>query len=298
MISDTSSNLGTLHLLMPQWQGGDNPAYYLGSQLLAWLSPIRREDMTEVPVEAPGKAALEEQDGIMGKAPLLRQLHAADRLIRDRSPQRISVCGGDCLVDLAPFAYLAEKYGDEFGILWVDAHPDVMTPKEFNHAHAMVLGMLMGVGDRDFLASVPHPVPASRVMYAGLGETLPYETDFIRKHNIAVATAADVTTGSNSIAQWLARTGIRKLAIHLDLDVMDALRFRALLFAKPDATVDEFAGITQGTLSMHDVARLIHETQNIIDVVGMGVTEHLPWDAIALQGLLAGLPLFRETTQA
>jgi len=29
----------TLRLLMPQWQGGNNPTYYLGARLLAWLAP-------------------------------------------------------------------------------------------------------------------------------------------------------------------------------------------------------------------------------------------------------------------
>jgi len=39
MNPDTRKNQDTLHVLMPQWQDGDNPAYYPGSQLLAWLSP-------------------------------------------------------------------------------------------------------------------------------------------------------------------------------------------------------------------------------------------------------------------
>lgn len=29
----------TLRLLIPQWQGGNNPAYFLGAKLLAWLAP-------------------------------------------------------------------------------------------------------------------------------------------------------------------------------------------------------------------------------------------------------------------
>ncbi len=28
----------TLRLIFPQWQGGNNPPYYLGSQLLSFLS--------------------------------------------------------------------------------------------------------------------------------------------------------------------------------------------------------------------------------------------------------------------
>lgn len=29
----------TLRILFPQWQGGNNPPYYLGSLLLSYLSP-------------------------------------------------------------------------------------------------------------------------------------------------------------------------------------------------------------------------------------------------------------------
>ena len=29
----------TLRLLFPQWQGGNNPPYYLGAKLLDWLAP-------------------------------------------------------------------------------------------------------------------------------------------------------------------------------------------------------------------------------------------------------------------
>ena len=31
----------TLRLLFPQWQGGNNPPYYLGAKLLDWLASSR-----------------------------------------------------------------------------------------------------------------------------------------------------------------------------------------------------------------------------------------------------------------
>jgi hypothetical protein len=34
-----------------------------------------------------------------------------------------SWCSEDCLVDLAPFAYLNERYGGELAVLWIDAIP-------------------------------------------------------------------------------------------------------------------------------------------------------------------------------
>src|SRR5262249_12485559 len=56
---------------------------------------------------------------------------------------------GDCLIDLASMAYLNTCYGGNLGVLWVDAHPDVLTPKDFAHGNAQVLGALLGKGDSD-----------------------------------------------------------------------------------------------------------------------------------------------------
>lgn len=41
----------TLRLVMPQWQGGNDPAYYLGSRLLAWLAPESNDETIEVPID-------------------------------------------------------------------------------------------------------------------------------------------------------------------------------------------------------------------------------------------------------
>lgn len=43
----------TLRLIMPQWQGGNNPAYSLGAKLLAWLAPAANgTPQIEVPITA------------------------------------------------------------------------------------------------------------------------------------------------------------------------------------------------------------------------------------------------------
>ncbi|MFC3902109.1 arginase [Acinetobacter marinus] len=134
----------TLRLLFPQWQGGNNAPYYFGAQLLAWLAPEHNGTTAEVQVEQPTNVPLKLENGIMGRSVLLQQAQRAQALIDAHQPDKIIVLGGDCLVDLTPFAYLNEKYQDDLAVLWVDAHPDVMTPNEFQHAHAMVLGNLLG----------------------------------------------------------------------------------------------------------------------------------------------------------
>src|SRR3546814_12616678 len=81
---------------------------------------------------------------------------------------RCVTLGGECLVDLAPMAYLSRRYGEKLGVLWLDAHPDVMSAAEFSNAHAHELALLLGRGDEAFTAEVPRKLDARRVMIAGM----------------------------------------------------------------------------------------------------------------------------------
>nr|WP_246529475.1 arginase family protein [Microvirga zambiensis] len=84
--------------------------------------------------------------------------------------------GGDYHVDLAPIAYLSERYGDNLAVLWIDAHPDIMLPAKNLYAHTHVLATPMGEGDPDFGAAVRRTVHPKRVLYVGLTETSPVES--------------------------------------------------------------------------------------------------------------------------
>jgi hypothetical protein len=58
----------TLRLLMPQWQRGNNPTYYLDARLLAWLAPESDAQFAEVPVTKPDGMKLPVEDGIVAKS--------------------------------------------------------------------------------------------------------------------------------------------------------------------------------------------------------------------------------------
>ncbi|HSV53067.1 MAG TPA: arginase family protein [Burkholderiaceae bacterium] len=291
-----TSNDKTLRLIFPQWQGGDNPPYYFGAQLLSWLAPDPTGPVEQVEVQLSTGAPLEIENGIVGRGVLLRQLHQARQLIDQHRPDRLVVLGGDCLVDLAPFAYLNERYGGDLAVLWVDAHPDIMTPTDFKHAHAMVLGNLLGEGDRDFAGAVKMPIKPQNVMYAGLQETQEVETAFIERHGLRKAGPGELAHNSEPVLEWLKSIGAKHLAIHFDLDVLDPIAFRSLLFANPDAPADAFDGIAQGKMTMDQVVRLLEDVANVVDVVGLGIAEHLPWDALALKNMIARLPLIGQPT--
>jgi arginase len=111
----------TLRLIRPQWQGGNVPDYYFGSELLAWLAPVANGPVETVPVPEPKPGeTLEVENGVLGRAALLRQARAARQAIEKHRPDRIVTLGGDCLIDLAPMAYLNTRYGGNLGVLWVD----------------------------------------------------------------------------------------------------------------------------------------------------------------------------------
>jgi arginase len=285
----------TLRLHFPQWQGGNNKAYYFGAQMLSWLAPKANGPVVEVEVEAPREDAdLLLEDGIVGRAILLKQLAKAKQLIAERQPEKIVVLGGDCLIDLAPFSYLNEIHGGELAVLWVDAHPDIMTPAEFRHAHAMVLGNLLGQGDADFRSYVPVPLKPGNVMYAGINEMSDFEKNFIASHGLQFAGPHELQDSSETVLRWVKSLGGKKLAIHLDLDVLDPACLRSLLFAEPNIPADMYQGVAKGKMNIAQVVRLLDDVSQHIDIVGLGVAEHLPWDAIALKNMLGKLPLLRD----
>lgn len=280
----------TIRLLMPQWQGGNNPLYHLGAELLAFLAPQTDIPSFKVPVTEPGKP-LQIESGIIGKTQIVNQLKNAYDIIEKEKPDKIIMFGGDCLVDLAPFSYLSTIYGDSFGILWLDAHPDVMTPKQFANSHAHVLGALMGNGDQDLTKDVETPVPAQRIMIAGIHNPTPYEQDFLANHAIATLSPEALQADDKPVLQWIKKQNIKHLAIHLDLDVLDIHLFRSLLMAEPGVSPDKYAGIAEGRLTMDDVVKTMSDVDKITEIVGIGIAEHLPWDALNLKNMLSRLPL-------
>lgn len=282
-----------LRLIFPLWTGGNLPEYHFGAEMLAWLAPETVMPTEKVAVTTPDTKT-ENEKGIRGRHHLMSDLDNASALIRKHNPDRIAVLGGDCLIDLEPFAWLSKRWGEGLGILWVDTHPDVMTPAQYENAHAHVLGALMGNGDPELTARVSHPVSASRVMIAGIHSPSDYEADFIKNNGIQTCSPDELRTGSSKITDWIRKENITHLAIHFDLDVLDANQFRAVMFARPDDEPGKWDGTAKGRLTLKEAADVIRQAEKAADVVGLGIAEHLPWDALNLKKMLSDLPLFRR----
>ena len=97
----------------------------------------------------------------------------------------------------------------------------------------MVLGNLLGEGDTEFAGEVKVPLKPSNIFIAGLEETFAHETEMIQRLGIKTASTKELQDKPQAIKEWIVDHGIKHLAIHLDLDVLDPSIFRSLLFANP-----------------------------------------------------------------
>ncbi|WP_429844698.1 arginase family protein [Brevibacillus sp. FIR094] len=281
----------TIRLLMPQWQGGNNPNYSLGAELLAWLAPDNDQPLIHIPVRAYDGTPLENENGTYGRKQLLEQVEAAHHIIDAHKPDRIVMFGGDCLVEQAPFAYLNKRYGGELGLIWIDAHSDLVRIVGYDYGHTLPLGNLLGEGDEEFVKHVEIPLKPENIFMAGLEAPTEQDSEIIQRLGIKTAGTKELMKSTESVKEWIKESGIKHLAIHLDLDVLDPKAFRSLLFANPEAPYHLSAA---GTMQIPQLLHLIKELSEETDVVGLGITEHMPWDSINLKKLLGEIPILNK----
>lgn len=283
-----------LRLNFPQWQGGNNPAYRIGAQVLRAIAPAPQGPEETIAVPPPAQAERPVEQGILSRPALLEQVAAARAAIAKHAPEAIVTLGGDCHVNFAPVAYLNQRYGDDLAVIWIDAHPDIMGAAQIRAAHAHVLGMLMGQGDAGFTDTVPRKVAPGQILYVGLTETTPFETDFIGGQGIARLSPEDLAGSSDRVLAWLRARGATKVAVHFDLDVLDPAFTDFLLFNDPDLAPGAFEGVARGRMQFAEVAGILQAVAAETDIVGLAITEYLPWSAIRLAESLRRLPLLGD----
>ena len=284
----------TLRLIFPQWQGGLNPDYLFGSELLVCIAPPSSSDETiTVPIAQDFNAPGTLFDGVaFGKA-LLQQAQSARSILDEKQPDRIIVFGGDCSVSQIPFDYLGGRYQDQIGILWLDAHPDISTTQMTSHLHEMPLSNLLGRNPHSPLTRVEHPYAASRVFMAGLIEEDLRPMDALcTELKIRIGSPEELAADSRPVLDWIGERGIRYLAVHWDLDVLSPRDYRSIYPAEPYTEPKEFPAAV-GRMTMGDIGRRLTDVSEHAEIVGLSIAEHLPWDAFNLRKTLASLSLFR-----
>lgn len=287
-------NKKTIRLIFPEWQGGINPGYAAGAEILSLIAPQGNQCETHrVPVAEGFDKELEFTDGFYEKTSILAQQKAAYQLLVEHQPDRIITFGGDCSVSQVPFDYLHGKYRENMGVLWIDAHPDISKPEDFSHEHAMVLGNLLGDGATPIAEIVKHPFTPKQVMYAGLVEAklMDYEVKRLGELNIPYATPAELAGGSQPIIQWLRENKFKHLLVHFDLDAVSPKDFYSLLCNEPHLPPVDYA---VGQLTLADAVRIIADASKETSLVGLTVSEYLPWDIINIRKEFSKLEIFND----
>lgn len=288
-------NLKTLRLMIPQWQGGYDESifpeqiYPLGARLLAWLAPKSDAPLIEIPIKPANKNGLSKDGGVFYQKDILNQIKSTREVIEEYKPERIISFGGDCLISQAPFSYLNEYYNGEIALIWIDAHPDISTPNDFDHAHAMVLGNLLGEGGPEMAKEVGLHFKPEQILFVGVDNVLLYEKKSIKRLNLQKVASKDIL--SSQITDWIKSSGYKKVAIHLDLDVLDPTKFHSLLFNNPD--VKEHINSEHGKIDIKDISKVLQNISNEASVVGISFAEYMPWDANNLKNMLNELSFMR-----
>jgi arginase len=287
---------GHLRLIWPQWQGAGSGSirslapefpfevarrgYSVGTRVLQAVLPAHEGPSAVVPVEM-GNAGLDERDGIEAKSIVVEQLGAALAIIRDRDPARITTLGGECSVSLAPFSHLIAKHGNDLAIVWIDSHPDMGTGQTaYSGFHAMVVSALTGRGDPDVLSALPATTDAARVALVGMHDwTDPSLPLIAAEWGLTVFGPESLRSSSRALLDWLAGTGATKVAIHFDVDTIDADEIQLGL------------GADRGGLTSAQARRVVADLNGASTVVALTIAEYIPRQVMHLQALLADFPL-------
>ena len=297
--SDQSLTDVNLRLIWPQWQGGGTPSvrqfasefpldvarrgYAVGSAVLEAVLPPHDGPTVTAPVRMTDEG-LAERDGMEAKSIVIEQLARALEVIRRHNPARIATIGGECSVSVAPFSALADRYGDDLGIIWIDSHPDVGTgDSEYPGYHAMAVSALTGHGDPDVQALLPATIPADRVALVGLHSWTDDDYPHLAEWGLVSFSPDQLRDSSTLLLDWLAGTGCSRAAVHFDVDTVDSNEIVLGLGPEPNG------------LTSDQVRRIVADIDQAVDIVGLTIAEFIPRQVMHLQQILKQFPLIGDS---
>lgn len=255
--------------------------YYLGAQLLNFLAPESSQETIEIPVSLDINDRQTDK-GVSARRVILKQTKAALEKLCETNPEKIVTLGGECSVSVVPFTFLAGKYPDDVAIVWIDAHPDVNLPYDnYKGYHAMALTACLGMGDEEIIRTLPGRYDASRALIVGVRSWDDGMKERQKELGIKGLSPEEVAEDSSAILEWLKSTGVSKVVIHFDLDVLDPAEIIAGVGVEPDG------------MKINEVVRVINDIASEYDLVGLTVAEPMPRVAIKIRNMLNQLPLIK-----
>jgi arginase len=191
------------------------------------------------------------------------------------NPARIATLGGECSVSVAPFSALADRYGNDLAIIWIDGTGD----SEYPGYHAMAVSALTGHGDLDVQAVLPATVSPHRVALVGLHSWTADDYAHVAEWGLQFFSPDELRESSTALMAWLARTGCTRVAIHFDVDTIDSNEIVLGLGPEPNG------------LASAQVRRIVTDIDQATDVVGFTIAEFIPRQVTHLQQIVKGVPL-------
>lgn len=150
-----------------------------------------------------------------------------DTLRRGRLPFTI---GGDHSLVMGSIAGVSSVIGDDYAVIWIDAHADINTDKtsQSGNIHGMPLASSMGIGP-DILTSIYHDVPKIRdknVYIIGARSIDEGEQALIDEKGMNVWRIEDVhARGMGAVIAELLKkisaSGVKDIHISYDIDSLD-----------------------------------------------------------------------------
>ncbi|SFQ50955.1 arginase [Amycolatopsis arida] len=135
------------------------------------------------------------------------------------------VLAGNCNTTVGVVAGLRDPDVDHLGVVWFDAHGDFNTPETSTSGFLDGMGLAVLTGDcwRPMAASVPgfRPLPERHVVLAGIRDVDAAERDRIERSALHVLPPDRVNRAGMAAALTGLPATVRRIHLHLDLDVHD-----------------------------------------------------------------------------
>lgn len=141
------------------------------------------------------------------------------------------VIGGDHSLGLGSLSGVSRQFGDDLGVIWVDAHGDINTfeTSPTGNVHGMPLSAAMGLGHEDLTNLYFHgiKVKPENVFILGARDLDEGELEIIENHSLNVWTTNDIKEkGINNVCSELKaaikKSSIRNIHLSFDIDSLDS----------------------------------------------------------------------------
>jgi len=146
-----------------------------------------------------------------------------------------------CMIGV--IAGISSKVGSNYVLMWFDAHGDINTPETSpsGKIYGMALAHLLGYGHPELIelnGKKPSIKPENLVMF-GQRALDKGEIEFIKKHKISIYNSKQLNSKStkeilDNIHSKFKGKNVKRLFIHLDLDVLDPVESPGVSMHEPD----------------------------------------------------------------